>query len=122
MDSGQNVLRPMFQKFLKFKLAITVDKSGRFRWLQAMSSFGAVPKLPNFWRLTNFRNLNRLRIYNAWALSIAGPVDFSQLIKGQEESDEEFLLMPFDVVHPAQISEHPEQDLCVRRADTIEDL
>jgi hypothetical protein len=83
-----------------------------------MSNFGAMPKLPNFWRLTNFRNLNRMRIYNAWALTIAGPTDFSQLIKPQEESDDDFLLLPFDAVHPAQ-GEHPIPDLCLRQTEDI---
>jgi hypothetical protein len=121
MDSGQNVLRPMLQKFLKYKFTITVDKSGRFRWLQAMSNFGAMPKLPNFWRLTHFRNLNRMRIYQAWPLAIAGPTDFSQLMFGQEEYDEEFLLLPFHNVHPAQ-GEHPYKDYCIRGAEDIGDL
>ena len=82
-DAGVNLLRPVFQKFLRYKLAITVDKSGRHRWLQGMCFFANMPRLPNLWRITNFRNTNRMRIYNDYAIAIAGPIDFRQLIVGQ---------------------------------------
>lgn len=78
-----NLLRPIFDKFLKYKLVIPVDKTVRYRWLQGMCFFGNIPKLSNMGRITNYRNLNRMRLYDSYAINIAGPIDFRQLLVGQ---------------------------------------
>lgn len=82
-DAGMNLLRPIFDKFRKYKLFLPVDKTFRYRWLQGMCVFGNMPKYENMWKITNFKNLNRMQIYRAYAISIAGPIDFRQLLQGQ---------------------------------------
>ena len=44
-DAGMNMLRPVFDKFLKYKIVIAADKMFRYRWLQGMCFFGNVPKV-----------------------------------------------------------------------------
>jgi hypothetical protein len=77
-----NFLRPIFDKFLKYELAIPVDRVGRYRWLQGMCFFGNKPNYNRLGRINNYRNLNRMRIYIVNAFNIAGPVDFRQLLIG----------------------------------------
>ena len=55
-------------------------------------------------RINNFRNLNRMRIYDSYALSIAGPIDFRQLLVGQEEYDPGVLTLPYETFYPAQVT------------------
>jgi mannosyltransferase OCH1-like enzyme len=81
-DAGMNILRPIFDSFLTYKIAIAVDKMFRYRWLQGMCFFANAPKIENMWRVTDFRNLNRMRIYNSYASAIAGPIDFRQFLIG----------------------------------------
>jgi hypothetical protein len=83
-DAGMNMLRPIFDKFTKYKLVIAFDKTFRYRWLQGMCFFGNMPRYENMLRITNFRNTNRMRIYDRNAFFIAGPVDFRQLLIGDE--------------------------------------
>ena len=78
-----NFLRPIFDKFLKYKLALAADKTFRYRWEQGMCFFSNMPRYENLWRITNFRNINRMRIYDNYAMAVAGPNDFSQLLVGQ---------------------------------------
>ena len=82
-DAGMNFLRPIFDKFLKYKLVLPVDRIGKYRYLQGMCFFANIPKYENMLRINNYRNLNRMRIYITDALNIAGPVDFRQLLIGQ---------------------------------------
>jgi hypothetical protein len=83
-DAGMNLLRPVFDKFLKYKLVLPVDRLFKYRYLQGMCFFANAPKYENLMRINSFRNLNRMRIYQTDALTIAGPVDFRQLLVGQE--------------------------------------
>lgn len=78
-----NLLRPIFDDFTRYKLVIAADKTFRYRWLQGMCFFANVPNLENMFRITNYRNINRMRIYYNYALNIAGPIDFRQLLVGQ---------------------------------------
>lgn len=103
-DAGMNLLRPVFDKFTRYKLVIPVDKTFRYRWLQGMCFFANQPGLDNMLRINNYRNLNRMRIYDSYASSIAGPIDFRQLLVGQEEYDRDVLTMPYDTFYPAQVA------------------
>lgn len=114
-DAGMNLLRPVFDDFRKYKIVLPVDRTFRFRWLQGMCFFANAPKLPNMWRITNYRNLNRMKIYDNDAMKIAGPVDFRQFVNGYEEYDPEYLLMPYETFYPGQITQHPENDRCTKR-------
>ena len=114
-DAGMNLLRPIFDKFTRYKLVIPMDKTFRYRWLQGMCFFANKPGLENMLRINNYRNLNRMRIYDNYASSIAGPIDFRQLLVGQEEYDVDVLTMPYDSFYPAQVAEHPLKDLCTKR-------
>ena len=118
-DAGMDLLRPVFDKFLTYKIAITVDKTFRYRWLQGMCFFANMPKLPHLWRITNFRNTNRMRIYHQYAMVIAGPIDFRNFIIGQEEYDPDILTMSYENTYPAQWTEHPEKDLCLKNQKNI---
>jgi hypothetical protein len=114
-----NVLRPIFHKFTKYRIAIAVDKTFRYRWLQGMCFFANAPKTINMWRITNYRNINRMRLYHPYASSIAGPIDFRQFIIGQEEYDPQTLCMPYETFYPAQVTEHPEKDRCTKRKEEL---
>ena len=94
-DAGMNFLRPIFDRFLKYKLVLPVDRIGRYRYLQGMCFFANMKGYENMERINNYRNLNRMRIYIPDAMNIAGPVDFRHLIKGQEEFDPEYLILPY---------------------------
>ena len=83
-DAGMNFLRPVLDQFLKYKLVLPVDRLFKYRYLQGMCFFGNAPRYPNLMRINSYRNLNRMRIYQTNALNIAGPVDFRQLLAGQE--------------------------------------
>lgn len=43
-DAAMNFLRPIFDKFLKYKLVLPVDRVGRYRYLQGMCFFGNMPR------------------------------------------------------------------------------
>lgn len=90
-----NFLRPIFDKFLKYRLVLPVDKIGRYRYEQGMCFFANMPHYENMLRINNYRNLNRMRIYIRDALNIAGPIDFRQLLIGQDEFDKEILVLPY---------------------------
>ena len=68
-----------------------------------MCFFGNMPKYERLARINNYRNLNRMRIYNKDAFDIAGPVDFRQLLVGQEEYDPRVLTLPYESFYPGQI-------------------
>lgn len=59
-----------------------------------------------------------MRIYHNYAMIIAGPIDFRNLVIGQEEYDPEFLMIPYEAIYPAQ-TEHPLKDLCLRSKEEI---
>ena len=118
-DAGMNLLRPIFGKFLKYKLALGVDKTFRYRWEQGMCFFANMPRYDNLWRITNFRNINRMRIYDNYAMLVAGPIDFSQLLVGQEEYDPDIILLPYETFYPAQLIQHPLGDLCTKRFEEL---
>lgn len=44
-DAGMDLLRPIFDKFLKYKLVIHLDIVGAFRIRQGMCLYGHVPRL-----------------------------------------------------------------------------
>jgi len=114
-----NLLRPIFDKFTKYKLVIPVDKTFRYRWLQGMCFFANAPSYPNMLRINNYRNLNRMRIYDNYASGIAGPIDFRQLLIGQEEYDPDVLTLSYETFYPAQVTEHPLKDLCTKREEDL---
>ena len=82
-----NIFKPVFDYFLKYKLVIGAERTLRHRWNQGMCFFANTPKSPHLYRVTNFRNINRMRIYSELALNIAGPFDFRQVVNGEEEYD-----------------------------------
>lgn len=43
-DAGMNLLRPIFDKFLTYKLVLPVDVIFKYRYLQGMCFFGNMPK------------------------------------------------------------------------------
>jgi hypothetical protein len=118
-DAGMNLLRPIFDKFRSYKIVIASDKTFRYRWLQGMCFFANVPKIENMWRITNYRNLNRMRIYLNYAPAIAGPIDFRQFLIGQEEYDKDVLCLPYESFYPAQVTEHPLKDLCTKQKQDL---
>ena len=59
-------------------------------------------------KITGYANINRMRIYQQNPLSIAGPVDFRQLLIGQEEYDPDVLILPYESFYPGQIEQHPD--------------
>lgn len=112
-----NLLRPVFDDFRQYRLVLALDRTGRNRWMQGMCFFGNVPGLENLGRVVDRRNLNRMRIYHSYAISIAGPIDFRQLLVGKEEYDPSFLVLPYESFYPAQVAEHPEGDRCTKRKE-----
>ena len=114
-----NMLRPILDKFLKYKLVLPVDRAFRYRYLQGMCFFGNMPRYENMMRINRFQNLNRMRIYWSDPMVIAGPVDFRQLVVGQEEFDPEYLILPYETFYPGQVGQHPENDLCTKRKKNI---
>lgn len=81
------MLRPIPLSFHKYKLILPTDLLFRYRYLQGMCVFGNMPKFENLLRINNFRNLNKMRIHSKEAFGVAGPVDFNQILIGQDESD-----------------------------------
>lgn len=65
------------------------------RWDQGMCFFGNERKSENMLRVSNYRNVNRMRFYHHWAVTIAGPIDFRQVVIGDEESSPDILVMHF---------------------------
>ena len=63
--------------------------------MQGMCFFANMKGYENMERINNYRNLNRMRIYIPDAMNIAGPVDFRQLLVGQEEYDSDVLILPY---------------------------
>ena len=114
-DAGVQFLKPILDKFLKFKLAIPTDRGNRYRWLQGMCFFANMPGYDNLLRINNYRNLNRMRIYDNDAMMVAGPIDFRQLLISEEEYDIDVLVMPYDSFYPGQTNQHIENDRCVVR-------
>lgn len=94
-DASMNFLRPVFDHFRKYKLALATDKALRHRWLQGMCFFANIKEYPALGRINNFKHLNRMRIYESDPMDIAGPVDFRQLIIGREEYDPETLILSY---------------------------
>lgn len=94
-DAAMNFLRPVFDHFRKYQLTLATDKTLRHRWLQGMCFFGNVKEYPPLGRINNYKHLNRMRIYTADPMDIAGPVDFRQLIIGAEEYDPESLILSY---------------------------
>jgi len=45
-----------------------------------MCFYGHVKHYEPVLRIVNFKNLNRMRIYQRYALAIAGPIDFRKLV------------------------------------------
>ena len=77
-----NLLKPVFDYFVKYKLVIGAERSIRHRWNQGMCFFANAPKVDNLFRITNYPNINRMQIYSSIALTIAGPFDFRQVVIG----------------------------------------
>ena len=89
------------------------DRIGRARFLHGMCFFGNMPKLSNLRRINNFRNLNRMRIYSSHPFTIAGPIDWRQVVHRQQEYDPQNLMIPYEVFNPGPFFFHPEGDICV---------
>ena len=106
-DAGMNVLKPVFDLFLKYRLAVGAERTGRHRWNQGMCFFSNAPKVDHLFRITDYPNINKMRIYSDNALIIAGPFDFRQVVIGYEEYDPEVMLTSFEVFYPGQINRPP---------------
>ena len=58
-------------------------------------------------RITNYPNINRMRIYSDNALVVAGPVDFRQVVRGYEEYDLDILMLPYEMFYPGELDRPP---------------
>ena len=113
-DAAMHLLRPVFDDFRKYNMVVATDKTLRHRWLQGMCFFANVKEYAPLWRITNFKNLNRMRIYDYDPMDIAGPIDFRQLVSGRDEYDPNVLILSYESFYPAQLTQHPARDMCVR--------
>lgn len=113
-DAGMNLLKPIFDKFVKYELVIGAERSLRHRWNQGMCFYANAPKSKHMGRITGHPNTNRMRIYGDVALDIAGPFDFRNVIIGYEEYSPEVLIMHFEYFYPGQVGRPPFDDLCTR--------
>ena len=109
-----NFLRPVLEDFRKYKFVIATDKTLRHRYLQGMCFFGNEKGYQPMLRVTGFRNLNRMRIYQRDPMDIAGPVDFRQVMTGYEEYNPDILVMSYETFYPGQLGQHPAGDLCTK--------
>lgn len=109
-----NLLKPIFDKFVKYELVIGAERSLRHRWNQGMCFYANAPKSKHMGRITGHPNTNRMRIYGDVALDIAGPFDFRNVIIGYEEYSPEVLIMHFEYFYPGQVGRPPFDDLCTR--------
>lgn len=83
-DAGMNLFKPVFDHFTRYKLVIGGEVTIGYRWNQGMCFFANEAKSEHMYRVSNFRNVNRMRYYHYWAVNIAGPIDFRQVIAGPE--------------------------------------
>ena len=81
-DAGMNFFRPILDQFTRYKLVIGGEVTISYRWNQGMCFFGNEPKSEHMHRVSNYRNVNRMQIYHYYAVTIAGPVDFRQVVTG----------------------------------------
>lgn len=68
-----------------------------------MCFFANAPLSEHLLRVTNYRNLNRMQIYYQDALTIAGPIDFRQIVVGDEEQDPGILLIHYEYFYPGEL-------------------
>lgn len=83
-DAGMNLFKNVFDNFVKYKLVIGSEATFAHRWDQGMCFYANEPKSENMYRVSNYRNVNRMRYYHQWAVTIAGPIDFRQVVIGDE--------------------------------------
>lgn len=114
-----NLFRPVFDQFLRYKLVIGGEVTIGFRWNQGMCFFGNQPRSEHLYRVSNYRNINRMRYYHYWAVTIAGPIDFRQVLAGDQEQDPRILIVHFEYFYPGQAS-HPYGDQCLKRKHEIQ--
>ena len=55
-----------------------------------------------------------MKIYIPDPFNIAGPVDFRQLLIGQEEYDPDVLTLPYETFYPGMLGQHRDGDLCTK--------
>lgn len=120
-DAGLNVLKPVFDQFLKYRLVVGAEMTSRHRWNQGMCFFTNEPRSKYLLRVTNFPNLNRMRIYEKNALAIAGPIDFRQVVDGYEEYDPDILIIQFEYFYPGQVGRPPFGDLRTKYTQELEE-
>lgn len=67
-DAGFNLFRPVLDMFLHYKLVIGAQWTQQNRWNMAMCFYGNEPLSEHMLRVSNYRNVNRMRYYDYKAL------------------------------------------------------
>jgi hypothetical protein len=106
----------MFDKFTKYKMMMTVDKSFRYNWLQGHNLVASAPDLENLKRVTSYRNLNRIN-FNSED-SLVG--SFRDLMTGGEEIDSNVVLIPIERYYPGEVLTKQKRDKCLQQIDKLD--
>lgn len=89
MNGGLNYLRPIFEKFTKYDIVMTVDKHFRYNFKES-SLMAASPHQEKLKKLISYYNLNRIYFDNENSIiNYFGP----SLAK-EEEMNPDVLLIP----------------------------
>ena len=57
-----------------------------------------------------------MRVFESDPFTIAGPVDFRQVVRKQEEYDPQNLMILYETFNPGPWFFHPEGDLCLKKS------
>lgn len=120
-DAGMNLFKNVFDHFTRYELVIGSEATFAHRWDQGMCFFANKPHSENIYRVSNYRNVNRMRFYHQWAVTIAGPIDFRQVIYGDEEAHPNILMIHFEYYYPAQASHYPYGDRCLKKVEDVKE-
>lgn len=63
-------------------MVIGAERTLTHRWKQGMCFFANEPHSEHMLRVSNYRNVNRMRYYDVDSVGIAGPIDFRQVLSG----------------------------------------
>ena len=106
----------MFDKFTKYKMMMTVDKSFRYNWLQGHNIVAFAPYLENLKRVTSYRNLNRINFNSEDSLEGS----FRDLMTGGEEIDSNVVLIPIERYYPGEVLAKQKRDKCLQQIDKLD--
>ena len=116
-NTGMNLLRNVFDDFTRYEMVIGTDLTFRHRWNQVMSFFANEPLSENLHRVVTYQNINRMRFYYPEAASIAGSIDFRQVVQGDEEQNPNILILHQLYYYPSQANHYPYRDKCLKRVE-----